>query len=239
MEKIKNSIKNNKILAVVLILLVVYVAFYALSSDAAKNSSLGQLSAVLTPAHPDGVGTETLILGWGGGGPLDVSNWRFSNADGTTYIFRVNEIPAIGSIRLCAEKAQDPQCDLEWGGGEMWDDGGSVFSLYNNLGGKVLEFNYGTVEIGEKVSGSVEYTDGSKGNGARFALCHEKNDGSFSQVIAQNNNFGKALSRSKGHHTHVGDIIPSFYYDLGAGEAFYPGLNWTDPTTGTHANGCN
>lgn len=209
----------------------VYAYFYALpTGEAVSNTSLGSITGSLIPNPTSGVERfEVQFDSFSGIGNRNLTGWTLRN-DGEIVYTYVDLILSNGdSFAVCS--AMSGGCDDTWSGGPVWLNEGATFSLVDTDGATVLSRTYTQADAAadETIVEVVEVGVPVYAKNDKIMICHATNPGEYMSKGIPAGPFIKALEADRnGHHADVDDIIPSFYYDMGAGLQYYAGLNWPD-----------
>jgi hypothetical protein len=102
------------------------VAFFVAS--AANTDAVGTVSAFVTPDPAPTFG-EQVQVSFTGTGTLDLEDWKITDASSFSYVFSGVTLNSGHSITICQDATNNTGCDAQWGGSDVWNNGGDTLTL--------------------------------------------------------------------------------------------------------------
>lgn len=223
---------------VLLVISLGLIAYYFFGDikrgEAVTNIVIGTLEVKLAPSGGD-AGTESVMIGYSGLGLKNITGWTIENGDTEVYTFDNIILQSNDSVKVCAQASKEQDCDNEWNGGDVWDDGGGTLNLFDNAGNRIISVSYTDGSPGTIARNTVEFTEAVYEKNDGVKICHSaQGETKYSSPKAQ---VSSIVDRQKGHVTHTADIIPPFFYSLGTSIGYFEGKNWPAKQA-FYNNGC-
>lgn len=235
MYSYKNAF-SNRCVAIVLGLSLLMSAFPASFFEfnfafASTNSSI-DVELMAEPASAPEYFEITYSDDSSGDVDLELAGWKVLDGAANTYTFGAVTLEDGDSYRVCQNAGDQTGCDASWGAA-VWNNDGDTFILQDTLGQEILSFDFGNVSEDEVVTESFDFEVLSEGSD-KITICHAtaSDANPFNKLSPNINSF------FNGHDEDTEDVIPPFYYEDGAGFAFFAGNNWDTDGQEFHKNNC-